>query len=87
MRCSSWLDNIILVGDSAETARARDAAVTLHRLGFAISPKSQLKPAQTETYLGFVVNSSTMTLFQPERKVKAYTKAALLTDDGAAPYD
>lgn len=71
---SSYIDDCYLQGDSFDECRVnvRDTTLLFEKLGFPIHyEKSVLVPAQILTFLGFVLNSVTMTVqLTTERKEK-----------------
>lgn len=69
-----YLDDIYLLGDTEENClRNIDSTIEcLEKLGFVINyAKSSLKPKTSCTFLGFVIDSESMTLQLPERKRKS----------------
>jgi hypothetical protein len=78
VQVTAYLDDLLVVAPSPEVARAHTALTveTLTRLGFVISPKSQVQPAQSVTYLGFRVDTRAMTLGVTPDKARACRKEA-----------
>lgn len=75
IRCAVYLDDIILLSRSREES-VRHTQYTINllvRLGFLISPKSHLSPAQTVEFLGMNVDSHRMELRVPRGKVAKFT--------------
>lgn len=67
-----YLDDILLLGDSLQDCKMNvgQTVKLLEFLGFLINyKKSQLSPRKELTYLGFVYNSSDMSVALPEKKV------------------
>ena len=67
-----YIDDTIIIEDTVEAAHRSIAATTqlLSELGFIIHPvKSILDPTHELKYLGFVINSSNMSISLPEDKV------------------
>lgn len=73
VRICAYLDDLLILGSSAEECRRHGQLVAdlLADLGFRIHPdKSELIPATTRTFLGFVVDSTAMTLRLPAPKAR-----------------
>ena len=69
---SAYIDDIIIMDDSFDACiRATIETIKLlDYLGFVIHPtKSVLIPSKTITYLGFVINSQSMTVTLPQSKI------------------
>lgn len=67
----SYLDDMLVLGRAYDECMSslRKVMSLLETLGFKINvEKSQLIPSQVVRYLGFIINSSTMTLSLPEEK-------------------
>ena len=72
IHCVFYLNDILILGRSLEewTENIQFTTRFLKTLGFIINQeKSQLHPAQCLIYLGFCINSRTMTLSLPAEKV------------------
>ena len=81
-----FIDDSLLIGDSElDCVRNIKASLDIfQRLGFVIHPvKSELVPSHSVTYLGFVINSQTMTVtLTQERKEKILDTVSKLLDMG-----
>ena len=72
IRCVFYLDDILIMGKSSKDCmdNIQYTIRLLQGLGFIINwGKSQLHPSQCITYLGFCINSQTMSLSLPAEKV------------------
>ena len=70
---SAFIDDLINFGDSYEDCliNLAETIALLQKLGFIIHPdKSHLTPTQEITFLGFVINSNSMTISLTEEKSK-----------------
>lgn len=73
VRLCVYLDDLLILGTSPEECRRHGQMVAdlLADLGFRLHPdKSELTPSTTRTFLGFVVDSVSMTLRLPREKVR-----------------
>ena len=69
---SGYIDDSYLQGDSvaACSSNVKASATLMHSVGFFLHPdKSVLSPAQTVTFLGFVLNSLDMTVLPTPEKI------------------
>lgn len=72
---TSFIDNSLLVGEMVEEVckNVKDTIKIVDSLGFSHDKKSQLSPSQEITCLGFVLNSTSMTItLMEEQKRKIY---------------
>ena len=74
IRCVIFIDDILVISLSCEEniCDTQWLVDLLHNLGFAISPKSQVVPFQSEVeFLGFLVSSLDLSLRLPGRKIRS----------------
>jgi hypothetical protein len=79
IRMTAYLDDICVMADSEERARehGRDVVEHLQSWGFIINQKKTcLVPRQEREFLGFMVNTKTMTLSVPTEKAKKIKREA-----------
>ena len=80
-----FIDDLINIGDSYEACviNVLDTISIMHSVGFVVHPeKSSLIPKQQIVFLGFVIESTTMTLtLTPERKRKIIKGCETLLND------
>ena len=72
IRIIVYLDDFLILGSSIEESIANtwQTLTLLQRLGFTINwEKSILEPTQSLTFLGLVIDSQTMSLTLPEKKI------------------
>lgn len=77
IRCVGYLDDLLFVGSTpTECVEAAQMAVDLlHDLGFVFSPeKSDLAPSRQLAYLGFEIDTSSMSLSLPREKIHRITR-------------
>ena len=81
----SFIDDLINIGDSYEACviNMLDTISIMHSLGFVVHPeKSSINPKQQIVFLGFVIDSTTMTLsLTLERKRKIIKGCETLLND------
>ena len=68
-----FIDDTLLIAESVESCveNVQDSLDLLHRLGFVVHPqKSVLAPSHIITYLGFVLDSQTMTITPTEERAR-----------------
>jgi hypothetical protein len=73
IRLIAYLDDFLIMAESAQLALQHEATALnlLEGLGFVVNyPKSLLTPSHQIEFLGFVVNSASMTLSLPKDKIK-----------------
>lgn len=77
LRCIVYLDDILIIASSREESllHTQWAIDLLHDLGFQISwDKSQLSPSQQAEFLGFLIDSLSMSIQVPQKKLDALTR-------------
>ena len=78
IRVIIFIDDTLVMAQKQEDLliMTREIITLLHLLGFSINwDKSALIPSQEIQFLGFVVNSVTMTMSLPEEKIKSIARA------------
>lgn len=73
VRCVAYLDDILIIASSREESLQHTQMTVdlLHSLGFSINrEKSVVVPSQSQEFLGFLVNSTDMTLSLPAKKLR-----------------
>jgi hypothetical protein len=77
IRISAYLDDILIAARTKEEAKEHTRLVRgqLEKLGFLIKDaKSTLDPTQCIDHLGFIINTTNMTLSVPRSKVAIYAE-------------
>ena len=85
--CFPYIDDSFVIADSEEECRQAVEAlcVNLDRLGFVIhDKKSVFQPTQDLVFLGFWIDSVTMTVALTEEKRAKFTRADLLDKDSVS---
>ena len=88
IRIIVYLDDMLIMAQSQEMAKCHAATTInlLESLGFTVNyQKSVLIPSTTIEFLGFVVDSKTLTLSLPKEKVKKAKKACQAILDNPLP--
>ena len=72
IRSVIYLDDLLILALTREdsTMKTQFAVNTLVRLGFLISPQSEVDPSRSREFLGIQVDSHTMELHVPAKKIK-----------------
>ena len=73
IRCIIFIDDVLLISNSKQVLGevTQETLLLLQHLGFRINwEKSVLKPCQRITYLGFIVDSLSMTIVLPDEKLQ-----------------
>ena len=73
IRCLIFIDDLLMIASSPQELRQilQEAVTVLTSLGFRVNrEKLDLVPSQEIQYLGFIVNSKSMTLCLPKEKIK-----------------
>ena len=74
-----YLDDILVLGSSPKEGKAHVEIIIemLSQLGFVINKeKSQLEPTQKIQFLGFWIDSKSMTISRPQEKVEKIKQEA-----------
>lgn len=87
VRLLIYLDDLIIFARTAALAREHTRALIalLASLGFLISPKSVTTPSQRIRWIGFLLDSTTLSLCLPAGKVESLRKGLLTTARRAQP--
>ena len=84
LRIIIYLDNILIMSKSHDLAltHASTALNLLEGLGFVVNyEKSCLKPGQVIEFLGFEINSQTLTILLPRDKIRNIKKCQNILDN------
>ena len=75
-----YIDDLLNVGDDFDDClrNVMDTLRLLIKLGFIIHPdKSQITPSKIITFLGFILNSLTMTIYLPDEKKRSLRESCI----------